>query len=344
MWLNVELRLYDKETGRPVYHKALPISGSKEPVPAYFKYGDAIHPWLTTEDEKNTNFEIRGSIRGTGFVVNSQGFILTNRHLGASWKESVTPSSYLGNRTQAILFTRNDRKRCADEEVIDLKKLNLKKWVPEDDGGFIFRADAFGSRRSCPVVPQFAQNQSTKSFYGKNEIMTVRFPHSRLSINADLVRTSTDEDIALLKVNSPEPLVPLALAADDSVKVGEKVMTLGYPSLSMRTYMTIENDRTGKSRTEDIPEPTVTDGIVQKIGMATTQEGTRRIESSQGDTIQVSAQSAPGSSGGPVFNADGKVIGLVTFRMIDNNAGSFTYAVRIRHGRNLLAPQQMMIQ
>ena len=110
VWMNVEWRLYDKETGRPVYHKALPISGSKELVPAYFKYGDAIHPWLTTEDEKHTNFEIRGSIRGTGFVVNSQGFILTNRHLGASWKESVTPSSYLGNRTQAILFTRNDRK------------------------------------------------------------------------------------------------------------------------------------------------------------------------------------------------------------------------------------------
>ena len=195
------------------------------------------------------------------------------------------------------------------------------------------------------MVPQFAQNQSTKSFYGKNEIMTVRFPHSRLSINADLVRTSTDEDIALLKVNSPEPLVPLALATDDSVKVGEKVMTLGYPSLSMRTYMTIENDRTGRSRTEDIPEPTVTDGIVQKIGMATTQEGTRRIESSQGDTHP--GEHADGAGQQRRAGVQRRRQGDRARHLPDDRQQlwrAFTYAVRIRHGRNLLAPQQMMIQ
>ena len=59
---------------------------------------------------------------------------------------------------------------------------------------------------------------------------------------------------------------------------------------------------------------------MQKLGIPTTQEGTRRIESSQGDTIQVSIHTAPGNSGGPVFNAEGKVIGLITF-LVDSNSG-----------------------
>jgi pSer/pThr/pTyr-binding forkhead associated (FHA) protein/S1-C subfamily serine protease len=343
VWLDVQWRLYDKETGRPVYHKAwIGNDGNRKvKLPAYLKYGEDIYPWLTTNDEEHENYEVRGALSGSGFVVNAQGFILTNRHLGASWKESVDPSDYLSNNPSNRAFLLTKTRKCATVQAVDIKSLKLKTWVPEDDGGFLFPSDS-GSAR-CLDLPKIAQKESIKPFFGKNEVLTVRFPHSRLSINADLVRTSTDEDIALLKVNSPEPLVPLTLATDDSVKVGEKVMSLGYPGLSMRTYMTIENDRTGKSRQEVIPEPTVQDGIVQKLGMRTTQEGTRRIESNQGDTLQVSLQAAPGSSGGPVFNSDGKVIGVIAYRRQAHGFSS-TFAVRIRHGRNLLAPQQMMIQ
>ena len=93
------------------------------------------------------------------------------------------------------------------------------------------------------------------------------------------------------------------------MKVGEKVMALGYPSLSMSTYMTIENDRTGRERTEDDPRADRHRRHRAETRHFTTQEGTRRIESSQGDTIQVSIAVGPGNSGGPVFNADGRVVG-----------------------------------
>jgi S1-C subfamily serine protease len=54
----------------------------------------------------------------------------------------------------------------------------------------------------------------------------------------------------------------------------------------------------------------------------------------------VSIQTGPGNSGGPVFNAEGKVIGLITF-LRQSSGVTFTYAVRIRHGRALLSPQQI---
>jgi S1-C subfamily serine protease len=336
VWIQFQWRLYDKETGRPVYHKAWTevIDGKRVRLPAYLKYGDKVMPWLTTEDEEHRNYELRSGGSGTGFVVNPQGFILTNRHVGASWMESLAPSDYL-DTDKAFLLTKE--KGRVTQQIVSLSSLNLKRWVPEDDGGLLFPSRLRGEGRTLDL-PDIAQKSSIKTFYGKNDTLSVRFPHSRLSINAELVRTSTDEDVALLKVSSPEPLVALELAGDDNVKVGEKVMALGYPGLSMSTYMTIENDRTGQRRQEVIPEPTVTDGIVQKLGIQTTQEGTRRIEGSQGDTIQVSIHTGPGNSGGPVFNAEGKVIGLITF-LRQSSGVTFTYAVRIRHGRNLLSPQ-----
>ena len=76
-----------KPAGRSITRPGRSINGKELAAGVLQVRRRAFIPWLTTEDEKHTNFEVRGSIRGTGFVVNSQGFILTNRHLGASWKE-----------------------------------------------------------------------------------------------------------------------------------------------------------------------------------------------------------------------------------------------------------------
>lgn len=338
--IEMQWRLYDKETGRPVFHKAWSEQINKKDVtlPAYLKLPNGnVVPWLTTEDEQHRNIEIRGAGRGSGFVVSPQGYILTNKHVGASWRQSVSPASYAGT-TNGFLLSKDPKGKVV-YEVIDVAKVapRVLSWSPEDDGGFLFNSALQKSGRNIDL-PELSQKTTLKTFNGRNEVLTVRFPHSRLSINADLTSSSTDEDVALLKINSPEPLVPLELATDDEVKIGEKVIVLGYPAVSAETIMTIENDRTGRKSQEIIPEVTVTDGIVQRLGMATAQEGTRRIEGSLGDTIQLSVLSSAGNSGGPVFNASGKVVGLFTFGHTYGDT-TVNYAVRIRHGRNLLKPQ-----
>jgi serine protease Do len=340
--INFSWRLYDKETGRPIYHKSMPIEIDKQKkrLPAYFKLESGkILPWLTTDDEAHQNYEIRGAGSGTGFVIGEQGFILSNKHVAAGWMVKVTPQDYATN--SGVLVTAGSRGRL-NTNVFDVMRQSgaehLRSWVPEEDGGILFASKIVGNK--LPDV----KNSSLKTFYGRNETLEVRFPGSRLSINANLIRASTDSDAALIKVDSPQALTPLDLASDDVIKVGEKVIVLGYPGISDRTFAQFTTNEGGQTRQrlEFIPEPTVTDGIVSRAGTETVQEGNMRISGMLGDAIQLSVvATGSGNSGGPVFNSSGKVVGLFTWGATGRDGTRVSFAVPIKHGRALLQPQRM---
>jgi len=87
-------------------------------------------------------------------------------------------------------------------------------------------------------------------------------------------------DLCLLTTDEALPAVPAAIAPIDSVKVGEKVYAIGSP-LGL--------------------ELTLTDGIVSALRVAPN-------ETLPG--IQTSAAIAPGSSGGGLFDEDGRLVGV----------------------------------
>jgi S1-C subfamily serine protease/pSer/pThr/pTyr-binding forkhead associated (FHA) protein len=340
--INFSWRLYDKETGRPIYHKSLPIDGdkTKRRYPAYFKLESGkVIPWLTTDDEGHQNYEVRGAGSGSGFVISEQGFILSNKHVAAGWMVRVPPDKYATNA--GALVTAGSRGKI-NTALVDIMQTSgaehLRSWVPEDDGGSLFASKIVGNK--LPDV----KNSSLKTFYGRNETLEVRFPGSRLSINATLVRASTDSDAALIKIESPQALTPLDMASDDVVKIGERVIVLGYPGISDRTFAQFTTNEGGQTRqrVEFIPEPTVTDGIVSRLGTETVQEGNMRITGMLGDAIQLSVvATGSGNSGGPVFNAAGKVVGLFTWGATGRDGTRVSFAVPIKHGRALLQPQRI---
>lgn len=90
-----------------------------------------------------------------------------------------------------------------------------------------------------------------------------------------------ERDIALVKAHG-ESFRPLKLGNSDRVKVGEGVIAIGSP-LSL--------------------ESTVSDGIVS---------GVRSVEEKGGKYLQTTAPISPGSSGGPLFNMAGEVVGITT--------------------------------
>ena len=347
VWINFTWRLFDKETGRPIFHKryAFDVGGQKRSLPAYFKVGGKVIPWFTTEDEEHSNYEIKGTSSGSGFVVSENGFILTNKHVAAGWMVRNEPERYLGAYSvqDAVVITPVAKKKPL-LEVVSLKNLptDIRRWIPGEEGAILFGKDA--NLISSSMAQDNATPSNSASLFGKNEILDVRFPGSGLSINATLVRQSTLADAALIKIDSPQALTPIEIAnSEDNLKVGERVIVLGYPGISTATLMESSSSERGqvKSRVEVIPEPTVTEGIISKLGTEMTQTGTTTVRGTLGDAFQLSINSTGGgNSGGPVFNSSGKAIGLFTYGGCIVGDACVSYAVPIKHGRFLLTPQR----
>ena len=115
------------------------------------------------------------------------------------------------------------------------------------------------------------------------EEVTVRFSDDTI-LTAEIVGSDADTDLALLKVETDEPLVAAQWGRSDQTRIGDWVMAIGNPF--------------GLGGT-------VTAGIVSA----------RQRDINAGrydDFIQTDAAINRGNSGGPMFNLDGDVIGVNT--------------------------------
>jgi serine protease Do len=110
-------------------------------------------------------------------------------------------------------------------------------------------------------------------------VQGVRYPCRVLNSNTNL-------DLALLKVDGDHPpFVPLRLESGRDYSLGESVYTLGFPLA----------DVLGTS-------PRLNNGLISaKVGM-----------NDDTNFVQISAPVQPGNSGGPLLNANGQVIGVVS--------------------------------
>ncbi len=120
----------------------------------------------------------------------------------------------------------------------------------------------------------------------KAQSVTVTLP-SKLEYPAEIIGTDKLTDLALIKIQTPEELVVAKLGNSDSVQVGEWVIAVGNPYGFDRTVSF--GIISGKGRV--LPNLPVE---IQLIN----------------DFIQTDAAIDPGSSGGPLVNLDGEVIGI----------------------------------
>jgi hypothetical protein len=126
------------------------------------------------------------------------------------------------------------------------------------------------------------------------------------------------------------------------VQIGQKIVLLGYPQVSNKTRARQESSEGGRYRVQDvyIPEPTVTQGIVAKLPAPKAKDKSNDVVtySTAGDAYQLDIFAGPGHSGGPVLNADGKVIGLLSMK--STSAEHVAFAVPVSYVRELLQPQR----
>lgn len=111
------------------------------------------------------------------------------------------------------------------------------------------------------------------------------------------------KDIAILKIETEREMPVLRLSDGDLPSVGESLFVYGYPG------PVTNNDFVAA---ESAIEPTLTTGIVSAV---------KKSAGGGWPLVQMDANINHGSSGGPVCNDRGEVIGLTTFGSLEVNGG-----------------------
>lgn len=186
---------------------------------------------LTEEDEPI------GGVQGSGFIVSSDGYVLTSAHV-------------LRDKKEATLWLDNKRYE-ADVVFTDYKK------EPKKDKK---------SKEIKNIDEQISENLNSKD-------------------NQSIFENLDERDIALLKIRATQAnFVPLIFAKDPEFKMGQDVFTMGFPL----------SDILGN-------RPRLNKGLISStVGMKDNP-----------NFVQMSVETQPGNSGGPLLDDKGRVVGIV---------------------------------
>lgn len=167
----------------------------------------------------------------------------------------------------------------------------------------------------------------------------VYFPGKAEGLRAKLDRISPKADVATLQLESPLPPKTAVLQLDDRAQAtvtGDPVVLIGYPTGIEGILARAGSDVSQKivSGTNGTPDVNriMSQLASQHLIRPTTTQG--HIGDVLDDKIVYDAATTSGGSGGPLFNRDGKVIGI-NFAVLRDFGGS-NLAVPVKYAKDLL--------
>ncbi len=137
-------------------------------------------------------------------------------------------------------------------------------------------------------------------------VAIVKFPDDTAFPVDGVLAADKVRDLAIIKIHG-KTFRTLALGDSDDIQVGEEVVAIGNP-LSL--------------------ESTVSNGIIS---------GVRRSKEQGGKFLQTTAPISPGSSGGPLFNMRGEVVGINTLYL--EGGENLNFAIPVNDAKIVLRSQ-----
>lgn len=218
-------------------------------------------------------------ITGSGFVVNPDGYILTNSHVvsDTTIKTAVLSPFIEYEIVKAIASLSKDEAEKIEKERTSEDGFAFGKEILD----YVIKQSTFNITKKIVVLNPASSEETSKA------IIETGFPAEVVSINEDW--RNDDKDVAVLKI-AEKNLPSLRLGSSGKLSVGQQIYVFGFPS----------NAELGSN---NLLESTFTKGVVSAI---------KNSPNNDFKIFQTDAKVSKGSSGGPLFNADGEVAGLVT--------------------------------
>jgi len=259
---------------------------------------------------------------GSGFFINEDGFIITNRHV-SRMNDNAQDSLYDSRETLRNQIKESEELIANIESALSGKKSEIEAedaWISENTDDRYYSKRAV-EEKVAEVKAHQAQRQNLAREYNtlmirynteraKSTLLQQKYKEitseiDRLSYNrtitvyladgtqktATIISNSASHDMALLKIDGKTPFIRPAETGKS--KIGEPLYAIGAPQ--------------GLSQT-------VTSGI---------------LSSFRDGYIQSNAQISPGNSGGPLINSEGKAIGINTSKIVADDVEGIGFAIPI---------------
>ena len=117
-------------------------------------------------------------------------------------------------------------------------------------------------------------------------------------------------DLAVIRIKKTSNMPPVAIGSVEKIKLGDQVFTVGSP-VGYEYRGTVTNGIiSGKDRLVEVSLSGSSDDWVMEV-------------------IQTNAAVNPGNSGGPLVNATGEVIGVISLKLVENSIEGMGFAIPI---------------
>lgn len=253
---------------------------------------------------------------GSGFFVSDRGFIVTNRHVLYGDEKMIDAAKKRYEHGEALLDEYKAR-LDQDKNNLEAAKNELEEYKakverisnPDQKASKMRKYEAelarvesyereFNLRKAeyervkDEIASGHSKLSSSSASSGVAKSFEITLADGSL-VNAELVEVSKSHDLALLKLSGYKNFPALSIGSPSSLAQSSKVYAIGNP-------INLHNS--------------VADGIISGF---------------QGDFVKTSAKIYPGNSGGPLVDAEGRVIGVNTMKEITHKFEGLGFAIRI---------------
>ncbi len=278
---------------------------------------EKYRPKTDIEKASLSTVTIKTSIgQGSGFFINENGYILTNKHVlrvdETEMKKAEEFIARVDNRIEddeATIAEAENRLRRMRSDLDDYKAsidrmtdpnaqiIAMQKYRSQsaqydiDEAQLRKRKNEFEEK-----ISKYRQEKgefTKKARMAKHDRQFIVILKDKTELEANLVSVSNDYDLALLKIDGcKSPYIQSG--AQKEITQGMGVFAIGSPL-----------------------------GVVDSVSSGV-------LSGYDNDYIRTDAKIYPGNSGGPLITADGKVIGINTLKLITQKFEGIGFAIPVR--------------